>query len=93
MKTYITLKVGYTRGIYGCSNEYFNTIIINGDKITSVAHYGLYGSEERVHAELKAKGFTETYIPSDYGKMTKKEVWKGFISETEAVKTIREGIN
>lgn len=32
MKTFITLKVGYTAGIYGCSNEYFNTIIIDNEE-------------------------------------------------------------
>lgn len=90
MKAFITLKTGYTTGIYGCSGEYFNTIIINDEVITSVAHSGMYGSEERVNQALKDKGFKETYIPNDFGKMTKKDLWKGFVSEQEAIKFIND---
>ena len=88
MKTYITLKVGYTAGVYGCSNEYFNTIIINGDEITNIAHYGMYGSDDRINKALEAKGFTGKYIPNDFGKMTKKDIWKGFVSEYTAIEDI-----
>lgn len=90
MKTFITLKVGYTAGIYGCSNEYFTTIIINKNDISSISHYGMYGSEERINRTLKDKGFIEKYIPNDFGKMTRKQVWQGFISEVEAVKKIKK---
>ena len=84
MKTFITLKVGYTVGIYGCSNEYFNTIIIDGEKIDSIQYYGMYGAEERMNATLKDEGYTQTWIPSDFGKMTRKDA-RGFISETQAI--------
>lgn len=93
MKTFITLKVGYTRGIYGCSNEYFNTIIINTrakEQIKHIAHYGMYGSEERINKALEAKGYKNTYIPNDFGKMTQKEVWKGFVSEYTALEEIKK---
>lgn len=93
MKQFTTIKVGYTHGIYGCSGEYFTTIIINGSKHASINHYGLYGSEERVNQALKAKGYKEFYTPSDYGKMTKKEVWKGFMSENEAIDKIKKELN
>lgn len=89
MKVFITTKVGYTAGIYGCSNEYFNTVIIDGDKIEAIPHYGMYGSEERVNALLKEKGYTEKYIACDFGKMKKREIWKGFISEHQAVEEIK----
>lgn len=87
MKTFITLKVGYTCGIYGCSNEYFNTIIIEGEKIDSVQYYGMYGTEERINAQLKDKGYTQTWIPSDFGKMTRKDA-RGFVSENQAIDKI-----
>lgn len=89
MKKYTTIKVGYTTGIYGCSGEYFNTIIIDGDITFSVAHYGMYGSDERVNAVLRGAGYGAFYVPTDYGKMTKRDVWKGFISEYDAIDKIK----
>lgn len=89
MKTFITLKVGYTKGIYGCSGEYFNTIIINGKEISYIPHYGLYGSEDRINHALKDKGYTEKYIPNDFGLMKQREIWKGFMSEQEALEEIK----
>lgn len=89
---FITLKVGYSAGIYGCSNEYFNTIIIDGnskDDIWNIPHYGMYGSEERVNSALKDKGYKEVYIPSDYGKIPARNLWKGFISEQQAIEEIK----
>ena len=74
MKKYTTIKVGYTAGVYGCSGEYFTTIIIDGDKHTSICHYGMYGSEERVNQALNDLGYSQFYTPSDYGKMAKKDL-------------------
>lgn len=91
MKTFITLKVGYTCGIYGCSNEFFNTIYVEGETIHSVQYYGMYGAEERINATLKEKGFTQFYVPSDFGKMTRKDA-KGFVSEAQAIKQIETAL-
>ena len=57
MKKYTTIKTGYSSGVYGCSGEYFTTIVINGDKTDFFHHKGLYGSEERVNQALKDKGY------------------------------------
>jgi hypothetical protein len=87
MKQFTTIKVGYTAGIYGCSNEYFTTIIINGSKHTSISHYGMYGSEERVNHALMDRGYREFYTPSDFGRMIAKDVNKNlFTSEHDVIK-------
>ncbi len=100
MKQFTTLKVGYTSGIYGCSNEFFTTIYIDTENIDDkrifkfFSFYGMYGAEERVARALKDKGYEEQYIPTDYGKMKTREVWKGFISEQQAIKLVNEmGVN
>jgi len=92
MKKYITIKVGYTVGQVGCTGEYFNTIIINGDDVTNVAHYGMYGSDYRVNKTLEDKGYKSQYISSDYGRMTKKDILDIFISEYEAIEYIKNNI-
>jgi hypothetical protein len=92
MKSFITLKVGYSVSIYGCSAEYFTTIIIKGKKIESVSHYGLYGSEDRINHILKDAGYIERYIPSDFGKIPSRGLWKGFKSEEVAITEIKEMI-
>lgn len=90
MKQFTTLKVGYSRGIYGCSNEYFTTIVVNNNEMTSISHCGMYGSEERINQTLKDAGFIEKYIASDFGLIKSREAWKGFISETEAIAEIKK---
>jgi len=90
MKSFTTLKVGYTAGIYGCSGEYFTTIIINGSKKRSINHYGLYGSEERVSQALKARGYTEFYTPSNYGRLVRSDIPKNLHkSEGQAIDYIK----
>lgn len=89
-KQFITLKVGYSRGIYGCSDEYFTTIIINGDDIKSISYSGLYGSEERINAILKDSGYKQKHVPSDYGLIKTREAWKGFEREEDAIKNLKE---
>jgi hypothetical protein len=75
MKRYTTLKVGYTAGVYGCSGEYFTTIILKDDEKPHIMnHYGMYGSESRVTEPLKQAGYIEFYTPSDFGKMTMKDI-------------------
>jgi hypothetical protein len=90
MKTFITIKVGYTSGMYGCSGEYFNTIIIWGSKVKNITFEGMYGADYRIAEALKARGFTETHLRSDYGKMAKKDMLRIFVSESEAINTIKK---
>jgi hypothetical protein len=92
MKTFTTLKVGYTAALTGCSNEYFNTIIVDGSKMFGIAHKGLYGSDNRVNKLLKSKGFSEVYIPTAFGRMLVKDINKHlFKTEGEANKFINNG--
>lgn len=89
MKLFTILKIGYTHSsTYGCSGEYFNMIYTDGSKLLSMAFEGLYGVENRVKNAMTNKGFTFCYIPTDFGKMTKKEVMPMFKSEKEALETV-----
>lgn len=74
MKQYTTIKVGYTAGIYGCSNEFFTTIVLTDAGMQSFSFKGLYGAEERVARALNEKGFRQIHTPSDYGRMKAREV-------------------
>ena len=76
MKQFTTIKVGYTAGVYGCSNEFFTTIIVDERGITSFSFKGMYGPEDRVAMALKAKGYDHKYTPSDFGQMKAREVNK-----------------
>jgi hypothetical protein len=89
MKKFTTIKVGYTAGVYGCSGEYFLTIIMREAEMFHVYHYGMYGSEERVNAVLKSAGYEEYYIGSWFGKMTKKDVGKRFVDEYQAIDEVK----
>lgn len=90
MKQFTTLKVGHSHEIYGCSAEYFTTIIVNGDKMVGISHYGMCGSEERINRTLKDLGYFEKYIPSDFGSIKSRQAWKGFLSEKEAISEIEK---
>jgi hypothetical protein len=89
MKKCITQKIGYTAGIYGCTNEYFSTTIIDGDRLENIIFYGLYGSEERVFQALKDKGFEYKYVWSVYGRLVRKDIPKNNVySEHSAIEYI-----
>ena len=89
MKTFSTMKIGYTAGIYGCSGEYFQTIVTTEKGLEGFIHYGMYGSEDRVNNALKEKGYTETWIPSIYGKLTRKDVPSKLVkAEHEAIEYV-----
>lgn len=75
MKKVFINKCGYTVGVYGCSNEFFNCIAIDGEKIVAFTFKGLYGAENRVEQAFKDKGYEGAYIPlTTYGKLTRKDV-------------------
>lgn len=86
MKQFTIIKVGYTKGIYGCSNEFFTCVYVNDDGINSFSFKGLYGAEQRVARILTNKGYEEKYTSSDFGKMTAKEVAPIFKNEGDAEK-------
>ena len=73
MKQFTNIKIGYTSGIYGCSNELFVCIYFNKKGMGSFCFKGMYGAEERVSRLMQDKGYKEVYTPSDYGKMRRKE--------------------
>lgn len=76
MRLFTTIKTGYTAGVYGCSNEYFTLIMINGKNTTSIKFHGLYGAEQRVAEFLKNKGYKDFYTNAEYGQLKAREVHK-----------------
>lgn len=91
MKLFTTIKVGYTAGTLGNTGEYFTTIIVSDEGIESFSHYGQYGSEDRVNNALKEKGYKQSYVPSDYGKLVKRDInYNLFKREYEALAFIKE---
>lgn len=96
MKKFTTLKVGYTAGVYGCSGEYFTTIVLNDDDVRVFNYYGMYGTEERIARLLKDAGYDSFYTPSDFGKMTQKDVrarGKFWQDEYTAAETVTNYLN
>ena len=89
MKKQFTIsKIGYTVGIYGCSNEYFKAIVI-GKEIKSFLFSGMYGAENTIAKVLRNKGYEEIYTPSIFGKMTRKDIPNNMVvSEDDAVKFV-----
>lgn len=88
--------MGYSCGVYGCSNEYFTAIIVNTeerDPMSGVPFKGLYGAEYRIAEVLKAKGYEQYYTASgDFGRMSAREVSSRFWNETEAIEYINKNI-
>ena len=90
MKQFTTIKVGYTAGIYGCTNEYFTTIMSNGKKHDTFTFYGNYGAEERISRAMQDKGFAEYYTPSIYGQLHRNDIpQKMVMSEYSAIEHIK----
>lgn len=73
MKNATIIKIGYTTGIYGCSNEYFNCIFTDKRGLNNFIFYGMYGVEERIEAAMKDKGYKVAHTASIYGRLTKKD--------------------
>lgn len=92
-KLFTTIKVGYRSGVYGCIAEYFTTLVIYGDKHNSLSYGGLYGVQDRVGGALKRLGYEEFYTPSFYGRLTRSDLSKYILDETQAIKLINNGFN
>lgn len=85
--SFTILKVGYTRGIYGCSGEYFNCIV-NMDK--GFFFSGMYGAEQRIAQALKDKGYKEIYNQSIFGRLVRDDIPKNaFLSEYSAIDEVK----
>lgn len=89
MKKFTYNKIGYTSGVYGCSNEYFLFTIITSKNINQIVVSGMYGVEDRIKSELEKLGFEMKWcISSPYGKMTRNDIARHAIhSEYELVKS------
>lgn len=93
-KLAIMSKVGYSAGVYGCSNEFFALTIITVSLMGTIANTnlnfkGLYGSDARVKELLKSKGFILIENYHQYGKMTSKEA-KSFLYENQVIETLSQ---
>jgi hypothetical protein len=93
MKQFTCVKIGYTAGVYGCSNEYFNFIIDDIDEKGRDRHHwfylkGLYGADDRIINLLKEKGYKETFTSSWYGKLTRSTAPKHAKTEDQAINYI-----
>jgi hypothetical protein len=76
MKTCTIVKIGYTAGIYGCSDEYFSCFYTKKGEIKSFIFSGMYGVEDRVSHAMQAKGYKVTYCVQMYGKLTRSDIIK-----------------
>lgn len=74
MRLFTTFKTGYTAGTYGCSGEYFTTIIIGTKGTKTIKWHGMYGPEYRVAEYLKKKGYKEFYTSTNYGKLKRDDI-------------------
>lgn len=90
MKIFATIKIGYSSGAYGCTGEYFNTIIIADNGMENILYHGMYGVEDRIGAVLKEQGFEQRYLRSVFGRMKQGEVRGKFLSEHEAIEELRQ---
>ncbi len=91
MKTYINVKIGYTAGVYGNTGEQFLLVVADNRGQKAFYYDGQYGVEHRVTEALEDRGYKGTWIPSMFGKLTRKEVNKSFVlSENEAIEAVSE---
>ena len=96
MKNFTIIKIGYSSGVYGCSNEFFVCTYSTPTKFGSFHFNGMYGTEERISRTLTDKGFKAYYTPSRFGKLTgedKRHAERWGLSEEQAVKFVDGGFN
>jgi hypothetical protein len=92
MKLFTTIKIGYSKGIYGCSGEYFITVFTYKKGLRSFKFKGLYGAEERVNAVMQKKGYKDFYNGVAYGKLSGED--KNFFwTENQAIDFINNGFD
>jgi len=96
-KWFTIQKVGYTKGVYGCSGEYFSLIVYNSEKdlngerwLNQYFFEGMYGAEQRVAAVLKEVGYTDRYTQSIYGRLVRSDIPKNrFMSEYSMINELK----
>ena len=79
MKQFSITKIGYTAGVYGCSNEYFKVFIENGETNETYILTGMYGEEHNISSYLKELGYKRIYTNMPYAQFKKKDL-KGWIT-------------
>lgn len=90
MKQYMTIDLGSSWSkMYGKTGDFFTTVVVNEEGMTSFSYWGRYGVEDRVGGELKRKGYDEKYSYSQSGTFKKREVERFFKSEKEAIEYVK----
>ena len=88
-KQFTIIKVGYTKGTFGCSNEYFTCIYTDKEGLNAIHFKGLYGTDDRVSRHMEKQGYKINYVQSHYGKMIVKENERFFMGELETIEHIK----
>lgn len=96
-KIYTIIKTAYSAWVYGNTGEYFTCIYTKeyeykGEKFLQFDYFyfkGMYGPEERIKEEMEKKGYVKSYTWGNYGKVSKKDLYKNTMSETEAINYIK----
>lgn len=95
MKTFTIIKVGYSRGNVGCTNEFFTCIYTSKEGFSSLHFKGMYGAEERVSRLMRAKGFKDSYIQSRFGQLKgedRRHAEKWSLNEGQAEDFLKGGL-
>lgn len=81
-------KFGYTAGVYGCTGEYFNLFMFDGDDTKQYWFQGMYGADDRVRHALEAKGWRYVYSNIPYGQLKRKDLNRHIVNEYEMLDII-----
>lgn len=91
-KQFGIIKVGYSAGIVGCTNEFFTLVYIDKlGELRSKHFKGMYGEEHRVGDILKGAGYNDVYIGGTYGQLKgEMRSWRGWKYGNEVIKELEE---
>lgn len=90
MKQFGIRKVGYSAGVYGCSNEYFVMVATIKGELRYLPFKGMYGVEERVARIMTENGYTKVFLGSTPGGQLKGNGKLGYANEDAAIREIKE---
>lgn len=91
MKLFTITKTGYSSGTYGCTDEYYTYIVINGEETTGGWFKGLYGEDYRVKEKIEKLGYKFFHTNSAYGKIPQREYKADFFDTSdEIVEKVKE---
>ena len=94
MKNFSIIKIGYSSGVYGCSNEFFVCVYSTPSKFGLFHFSGMYGAEERVSRTLMDMGFKAYYTPNCFGKLIgedKRHAERWGLSEAQVIDFVKGG--